>query len=121
MFPQEFERAGGIEGPHPCSPLPQRLHAGCFMLEPCARRATVDSRALSLTTTEYDMLALLVERAGRIVSRDEMFRIVFGRDASVCDRALDVHLSHLRGKLGVRRSLILTVRGVGHLLRIDSD
>ena len=98
MFPQEFERAGGIEGPHPCSPLPQRLHAGCFMLEPCARRATVDSRALSLTTTEYDMLALLVERAGRIVSRDE-----------------------LRGKLGVRRSLILTVRGVGHLLRADAE
>ena len=121
MFSQQLERVGSIESPHSCSPLPRRLHAGCFTLEPCARRATVDSRALRLTTIEYDMLALLVERAGRIVSRDEMFRIVFSRDASVFDRALDVHLSHLRGKLGVRRSLILTVRGVGHLLRIDTD
>ena len=121
MFPQELERSRPIEGPPPCSPLPDRLHAGCVTIEPAARRATVDGRALCLTTSEYDMLALLVERAGRIVSRDEMFRIVFDRDASVFDRALDVHLSHLRGKLGARRSLILTVRGVGHLLRVVSD
>ena len=121
MFPQGFERARSIEGPRPCSPLPHLRHAGCVTIEPSARRATVDGRTLSLTTIEYDMLALLVERAGRIVPRDEMFRIVFSRDASVFDRALDVHLSHLRGKLGARRSLILTIRGIGHLLRLESD
>lgn len=117
MFPLEIERAHSSGGPQSCSPSPQRLQAGCFTLEPHARRVTVDDRVLTLTTIEYDMLALLVERAGRIVRRDEMFRIVFGRDSSVFDRALDVHLSHLRAKLGPRRSLILTVRGVGHLLR----
>jgi DNA-binding response OmpR family regulator len=52
---------------------------------------------MSLTIAEFEMLAFLVARAGRIVSRDEMCRTVFGREASVSDRALDVHLSHLRG------------------------
>jgi DNA-binding response OmpR family regulator len=117
MFPLEIERAQSIAGPQPGSPHSQRLQAGCFTLERHARRVMVDDHVLTLTTIEYDMLALLVERAGRIVRRDEMFRIVFGRDSSVFDRALDVHLSHVRAKLGARRSLIVTVRGVGHLLR----
>ena len=117
MFPLEIERARSIAGSQSGSPSPQRLHAGCFTLERHARRVTVDDRVLSLTSIEYDMLALLVERAGHIVRRDEMFRLVFGRESSVFDRALDVHLSHVRAKLGPRRSLIVTVRGVGHLLR----
>ena len=50
-------------------------------------------------------------------SRETMIRSVFSREPSPFDRALDVHVSHLRSKLG-DRSLIVTVRGVGHLLRI---
>ena len=48
-----------------------------------------------------------------------MIRAVFAREPNVFDRALDVHVSHLRAKLGQRRSLIVTVRGVGHFLRVD--
>ena len=65
MFPLEVGRIRPVEDSHPATLLPPALQAGCVTLEPRARRATVDGRSLHLTTIEYDMLALLVERAGR--------------------------------------------------------
>jgi two-component system, OmpR family, response regulator CpxR len=96
---------------------PSTIYAGRIALEPASRRVSIDGEALSLTTVEYEIAALLVRSAGRIVSRETMIRSVFSREPSPFDRALDVHVSHLRSKLG-DRSLIVTVRGVGHLLRI---
>ena len=95
------------------------VQIGCLTFEPAARRIAVDAEVLSLTTIEYEIAARLLEAAGRIVPRDEMIRAVFAREPNVLDRALDVHVSHLRAKLGPRRSLIVTVRGVGHLLRVE--
>ena len=95
------------------------VRVGCITFEPAARRVSVDTEVLSLTTIEYEIAARLLHAAGRIVPRDEMIRAVFAREPNVLDRALDVHLSHLRAKLVQRRSLIVTVRGVGHLLRVD--
>ena len=62
-----------------------------------------------------DLLHYLVAAAGRIVSRDELMAVIVQRDASPFDRALDVHISHLRKKVGARRTLIRTVRGVGYV------
>ena len=97
---------------------PSTIHAGPIALEPAARRVSIAGEPLTLTTIEYEIAAVLVRSAGRVVSRDAMIRSVFSREPSPFDRALDVHVSHLRGKLGLHRSLIVTVRGVGHLLRI---
>ncbi len=66
---------------------------------------------------EYEILAALVRATGQVVSRDALMAAVFGRDASPLDRALDVHISHLRRKLGQNRDLILTVRSVGYMFR----
>lgn len=85
--------------------------------EPSARRFLVDARELSLTTVEYEILALLVRAAGDVVSRDALMATVFHRDLTPLDRALDVHISHLRRKLGHYRHLILTVRSVGYMFR----
>jgi two-component system, OmpR family, response regulator CpxR len=84
---------------------------------PSAREVWCDGSVVALTTIEYDILEMLVRSAGRIVSRDELTAALYRRRASPFDRALDVHVSHLRKKLGERGSLIRTVRGVGYLFR----
>lgn len=88
-------------------------------IEPAARRLSLDDRELSLTTTEYDILACLVRAAGQVVSRVELMATVFGREVDPADRSLDVHISRVRQKFGARRSLILTVRGAGYMLRLE--
>lgn len=92
-----------------------------FTLEPAARRLSLGGRELELTGLEYDILACLVRSAGTIVSREELIPIVFSRQADPEDRALDVHISRLRRKLGEHGSLIVTIRGVGHMVRSASD
>jgi DNA-binding response OmpR family regulator len=120
MLVQEIDRSSrfqtDLQLPPQASPT---VRVGCITFEPAARRITVDTEVLLLTTIEYEIAARLLHAAGRIVPRDEMIRAVFAREPTVFDRALDVHVSHLRAKLGQRRSLIVTVRGVGHLLRLD--
>ena len=86
-------------------------------IEPAARRLSLEDRELELTTTEYDLLACLVRFAGQVVSRDELMTTVFGRSVTPGDRSLDVHISHVRQKLGAHRALILTVRGAGYMFR----
>jgi two-component system, OmpR family, response regulator CpxR len=72
---------------------------------------------LDLTTIEFDILELLVRSAGRIVSRTELVAAIHQRPATPLERSLDVHVSHLRKKLGSLGQLIHTVRGVGYMFR----
>jgi DNA-binding response OmpR family regulator len=69
---------------------------------------------VDLTAMEFDLLALLIRAAGRVVSRDEITAALFEREATPYDRFLDVHISHLRKKLKHGRGLIRTIRGVGY-------
>ncbi len=85
--------------------------------ELAARRLSINRRALDLTTAEYDILTCLVGQAGQVVSRDTLTRVAFGREFHPADRAVDVHISHLRKKLGRERALIVTVRHAGYLFR----
>lgn len=95
----------------------EALEVGAVRLIPSAREAFIEGRAVSLTTIEYDILEHLVRSAGRIVSRDELSTTVYRRRTTRFDRALDMHISNLRKRLGQRDSLIRTVRGVGYLFR----
>jgi DNA-binding response OmpR family regulator len=79
------------------------------------KSATLDSRPLSLTRKEYDLLALLVSYAGIIIPRDEVLMRVWGYSTEIRTRTLDVHIRHLRKKLGAYADLYIeTVFGVGH-------
>jgi len=81
-----------------------------------ARHATAHDRVLDLTALEFDLLAALAERAGRVVPRDALWEAA-GRDTVVGDRTVDVHISRLRSKLGEPlRHRLQTVRGAGYLL-----
>lgn len=86
-------------------------------LEPSARRLYIDGRPLQLTTVEYEILSRLVQSAGSVVARRQIVVEVFERQFDPEDRSLDVHITRLRRKLGAHGSMIVTVRGVGHLLR----
>ncbi len=73
---------------------------------------------IELTPVEFDLLARLSENAGRILSRDQLIETVTGRDYSVFDRSIDVHISSLRKKLGDdprHPRYIKTVRGAGYM------
>ena len=77
--------------------------------------ATLDSQPLSLTRKEYDLLALLVSYAGVIIPRAEMLMRVWGYSTEIRTRTLDVHIRHLRKKLGVYAEVYIeTVFGIGH-------
>jgi two-component system response regulator CpxR len=79
------------------------------------REVWSDERPVDLTAMEFDLLALLISASGRIVTREEITATLLEREASPYDRALDVHISHLRRKLESGGAMIRTIRGVGYV------
>jgi two-component system response regulator CpxR len=94
------------------------LIADDLELLPSARVVRVRGAAVELTTAEFDLLLVLVQRAGTVVPRDELARLVLGRRLSAYDRAIDMHVSNLRKKLGEGSNgeRIKTVRNAGYIL-----
>ena len=93
---------------------PRRLEVNGVGLDFAARQGFVDSRMVTLTTLEFDILEMLMRSAGAVVSRDAITERLYDRKASAFDRSIDVHISHLRKKLEADRTLIKTIRGVGY-------
>ena len=85
---------------------------GGVRVDPAARRAWRDDRELELSPKELDLLALLVERAGEAVSRDEIMTTVWDENWWGSTKTLDTHVGWLRRKLG-DPPVLTTVRGVG--------
>ena len=90
-------------------------------VEPGRRQIWYDNQLIETTTVEYDILEILIRSAGRTVSRDELSMALYQRPAFPSDRSLDVHVSHLRRKLGNGGEFIRTVRGTGYLFCAESD
>lgn len=89
-----------------------------------ARRVRVGSSPADLTGLEFDILVALARRPGRVVPRETLLEEAGRHDVTVSDRTVDVHVSHLRRKLGddpKSPRLIKTVRGVGYVLAADGD
>jgi two-component system alkaline phosphatase synthesis response regulator PhoP len=78
-----------------------------------SRQVWVDDRPVELTAIEFDLLKTLVEHRGLVLSREQLIEKVWGHDYYGEIRVVDVHLGHIRQKLG-DDSLIATVRGVGY-------
>ena len=77
-----------------------------------ARIVTVNDNPIVLTAIEFDLLRALVEHRGRVLSREQLLEKVWGGEYFGEQRVVDVHLGHIRQKLG-QNELIVTVRGVG--------
>lgn len=83
-----------------------------------AHTVSVDEKPVELTAIEFDLLKALVENRGRVLSREQLLEKVWGGEYFGEQRVVDVHLGHVREKLG-RDDLIATVRGVGY--RFDDE
>jgi DNA-binding response OmpR family regulator len=102
----------------------ERLLSGDIAIDVPGRVVTISGKPIELTGIEFDVLVALVRRAGRVVSRDALLSEAGRGDVTVGERTVDVHVSHLRQKLGDDpRSprLIKTVRGVGYVLAKDAE
>ena len=110
----QARRARGRVGPSL-----QAIVVGELRIEPQAMQVTLRGRVLGLTTYEFALLRSLADRAGQVLTREQLMDLVKGSAEEAFDRSIDVHISHLRQKLGDDpRSprLLKTVRGVGYML-----
>ncbi|KIQ19580.1 two-component system response regulator [Rhodococcus sp. Leaf7] len=99
------------------------IEVGGLRLEPAARRVLLDGHEIPLANKEYELLKILLDHAGQVVSRETILREVWGDVELRGSKTLDMHMSWLRRKIGdegtVAERRIATVRGVG--FRINTD
>lgn len=98
--------------------VPQEQHwqAGPLYVCPQRRQVQVNGQEVLLTYKEFEILSLLLQQQGRVLTRDVLMDRVWGLEAERENRTLDVHIRTLRQKLGAAGGLIETVRGVGYKL-----
>ena len=113
-------RAGAQEATAPPEErqAPRRIVVGDVEVDAGTRHVRRAGEPVELTNVEYELLVLLLGAAGRVVSREDLVRSALGREISPFDRSIDMHISHLRKKLGRRAGeveRIKTVRGVGYI------
>ena len=97
------------------------LRCGDIALKATSRSVTLAGEPVPLTSTEFDLIALLMREAGRVVSKERISQTVLGRPLGPFDRSIDVHVSNLRRKLGEGSdgaSPITTIHRSGYLLRV---
>ncbi len=94
------------------------LRAGPLELRPSAMAATFHGQRVDLTSYEFTILQVLVERAGRVLSREQILELAKGNAEDAFDRSIDVRISRIRSKLG-DGSIIRTVRGIGYMLACE--
>jgi DNA-binding response OmpR family regulator len=100
-------------------PLNQAVKVGRLRLDPATLRASLAGRDLELTSYEFSLLYALAERAGQVLSREQLLDLASGGAEQAFDRSIDVRIWKLRQKLGddARKPTILkTVRGAGYVL-----
>ena len=89
-----------------------------------ARRVAVHGQVCDLTSYQFDLLVALAERAGRVLTRDQIMEAVRGRELEAFDRSIDVHMGRIRAAIEVDAKdpkRILTVRGVGYVFAKQQD
>ncbi len=92
----------------------ERLSAQQVVLDPAARDVLLQGEPVALSAREFDLLHALMLNAGRVLSREQLEQHLYSWGREVDSNAVEVHIHHLRRKLGA--GLIQTVRGVGYLL-----
>jgi two-component system, OmpR family, phosphate regulon response regulator PhoB len=96
----------------------ERLYAGDLDLDRLTRRVRRGDRDIRLGPTDFRLLEHLLEKPGRVFSREQLLDLIWGRSAEVDERTVDVHIGRLRKKLskGRERDPIRTVRGAGYAI-----
>lgn len=104
------------------SELEDCISAGALAVYPSRRHVELRSVPVELSSAEFDLLCFLAQRAGKIVSRAEIYESLSGETYDPQDRSIDLRISRLRRKLGDNQSnptRIKSVRGTGYLLSVE--
>jgi DNA-binding response OmpR family regulator len=100
------------------------MRFGTLEIDRDARIVQVAGEACELTSYQFDLLVALAERAGRVLTRDQIMEAVRGRELDAFDRSIDVHMGRIRAAIEVDAKIpkrILTVRGVGYVFARQQD
>jgi DNA-binding response OmpR family regulator len=103
---------------HSVSLASSQIIVGDIELNAGTRTVRRNGRSIELTAVEFDLLAALMSAAGTVISREELVRMVLGRDFSPFDRSIDTHVCNLRKKIGRLKDgseRIKGIRGTGYL------
>ncbi len=115
-----LRRVSPTKSSEPSKQLP--LSFGRLVIRPAAREVLIDNEVIELTAQEYDMLYLLAEHEGEVLSRDSLFLALTGVEYDGLDRSIDIRISRLRKLLEenlAKPTGIKTVRGQGYLFVAD--
>ncbi|MBA2743013.1 MAG: response regulator [Chthoniobacterales bacterium] len=93
------------------------LRIGNISLDPERHHVSVNSKPVQLTSVEFKLLRTLMQRPGRVQTRDGLLTDVWGYDSVIDTRTVDTHVRRLRDKLGKSADLLETIRGFGYRLR----
>jgi two-component system, OmpR family, response regulator len=96
-----------------------RIELGRLVLDPSTMTVSLDGKKIELTSNEFQVLKAFAQRAGRVLDRETLLRMVHGSDGENFDRSIDVVVSRLRQKIEAdprNPQLLKTVRGMGYLL-----
>ena len=102
----------------------QAMSFGSLRIDRDARTVTVADQPCELTSYQFDLLVALAERAGRVLTRDQIMEAVRGRELDAFDRSIDVHMGRIRAAIeqdAKNPKRILTVRGVGYVFARQQD
>ena len=113
-------RRKGTDSPSPT----QTMNFGSLEIDRDARRVLVKGHPCELTSYQFDLLVALAERAGRVLTRDQIMEAVRGRELEAFDRSIDVHMGRIRAAIEADPKVpqrILTVRGVGYVFARQQD
>ncbi len=92
----------------------EKMTIGELVLDHARHEVTIQGEPVELTATEFKLLALLMDRRGRVQGRDRLLNDVWGYESIIDTRTVDTHVRRLREKMGALASYIETVRGVGY-------
>ena len=115
-------RRQGSDGAAPSAD--NTLRFGALEIDRDARLVRVADQVCDLTSYQFDLLVALAERAGRVLTRDQIMEAVRGRELDAFDRSIDVHMGRIRAAIEVdakNPKRILTVRGVGYVFARQQD
>ncbi len=98
------------------APKTQRISLGDLTIDLDRREVQVGDRMLELRTKEFDLLAVFAQNPGIVLTRERLLEIAWGYDFAGETRTVDVHVAHLRKKMGNARTAIETISGVGYKL-----
>ena len=119
-----LRRRGDDTAPAPAQAASNVLRFGSLEIDRDARTVSVNGQLAELTSYQFDLLVALAERAGRVLTRDQIMEAVRGRELEAFDRSIDVHMGRIRAAIEVDPKApkrILTVRGVGYVFAKQQD